>query len=185
MLNVVPTAIEAVKVITPKSFGDARGTFSETYNQQRFFEHDIPLNFIQDNQAFSKEAGTIRGLHFQVPPTAQDKLLRVLHGSVVDVAVDLRRSSPTYGKWVSELLSAENGKQLLVPAGFAHGYCTLEPDTVVLYKVTAYWSPKDERGLAWDDPDLAIDWQVPREKSLLAEKDTRWPQLKALPTYFD
>ncbi|MDA9505050.1 dTDP-4-dehydrorhamnose 3,5-epimerase [Bradyrhizobium sp. CCBAU 11386] len=185
MLNVVPTAIEAVKIITPKSFGDSRGVFSETYNQNRFFENGVALNFVQDNQASSKEAGTIRGLHFQIPPTAQAKLLRVLSGSVLDVAVDLRRSSPTFGKWVAETLSAENGKQILVPAGFAHGYCTLEPDTVVLYKVTDYWSPKDERGLAWDDPDLAIDWPVPREKALLAEKDTRWSKLSALPPFFD
>lgn len=185
MLNVVPTAIEAVKIITPKSFSDARGLFSETYHQNRFFENGVTLNFVQDNQVASKEAGTIRGLHFQIPPTAQHKLLRVLRGSVLDVAVDLRRASPTFGKWVAETLSAENGKQILVPAGFAHGYCTLEPDTLVLYKVTDYWSPKDERGLAWDDPDLAIDWQVPREKALLAEKDTRWPNLSALPAYFD
>lgn len=185
MLNVVPTAIEAVKIITPKSFSDARGVFSETYNQNRFFENGITLNFVQDNQVASKEAGTIRGLHFQIPPTAQGKLLRVLSGSVLDVAVDLRRSSPTFGKWVAETLSAENGKQILVPAGFAHGYCTLEPDTLVLYKVTDYWSPKDERGLAWDDPDLAIDWPVPRERALLADKDARWPKLSALSAYFD
>src|SRR5438874_1924261 len=119
MLNVVPTAIEAVKIITPKSFSDSRGVFSETYNQNRFFENGVVLNFVQDNQASSKEAGTIRGLHFQIPPTAQAKLLRVLSGSVLDVAVDLRRSSPTFGKWVAETLSAENGKQILVPAGFA------------------------------------------------------------------
>lgn len=185
MLNVIPTAIEAVKVLTPKSFGDARGVFSETYNRDRFFENGITLDFVQDNQASSKATGTIRGLHFQSRPTAQAKLIRVLRGSVLDVAVDLRRSSSTFGKWVSETLSAESGKQMLVPVGFAHGYCTLEPDTLVLYKVTDYWSPKDERGLAWDDPDLAIDWQVPQEKALLAEKDTRWPKLSALPAYFD
>lgn len=185
MLNVVPTAIEAVKVLTPKSFGDARGVFSETYNRNRFIEHGIALNFIQDNQASSKEAGTVRGLHFQCSPTAQDKLVRVLRGSVLDVAVDLRRSSPTFGKWVSETLSAENGKQMLVPVGFAHGYCTLEPDTHVLYKVTDYWSPKDERGIAWNDPDLAIDWLVAPDKAILAEKDARLPALRSLPAYFD
>jgi dTDP-4-dehydrorhamnose 3,5-epimerase len=185
MLNVVPTIIEAIKIITPKSFSDNRGVFSETYNQSRFFENGIMLNFVQDNQVATKEVGTVRGLHFQCAPTAQGKLVRVLRGSVLDVAVDLRRSSPTFGKWVSETLSAENGKQMLVPAGFAHGYCTLESDTHVLYKVTDYWSPKDERGIAWDDPDLAITWPVTTDKAVLAEKDTQLPGWRSLPSYFD
>ncbi len=185
MLTVAPTAIEAVKVITPKSFGDARGIFTETYNQKRFHEHDVTLEFVQDNQSSSRDVGTVRGLHFQSHPAAQDKLVRVLRGSILDVAVDLRRSSPTYGKWVSEVLSAENGKQLLVPIGFAHGFCTLEPDTHVLYKVTNFYSAANDLGVAWDDPDLAIDWPVSPAKAVLSEKDARQPSFKSLPTYFE
>ncbi|MES2029801.1 MAG: dTDP-4-dehydrorhamnose 3,5-epimerase [Pseudomonadota bacterium] len=185
MLTVTPTTIESVKVITPKSFGDARGVFTETYNQKRFHEHGVTLNFVQDNQSSSSEVGTVRGLHFQSHPAAQDKLVRVLHGSILDVAVDLRRSSPTYGKWVSEILSAENGKQLLVPIGFAHGFCTLEPNTQVFYKVTSLYSAANDLGLAWDDPDLAIDWPVFPTKVVLSEKDVRQPSFKSLPTYFE
>ena len=185
MLTVVPTSIDAVKIITPKSFQDSRGVFCETYNRQRFFEHGVELDFVQDNQSSSVEIGTIRGLHFQSNPAAQDKLVRVLRGSIFDVAVDLRRTSPTYGKWVAEKLSADNGKQLLVPIGFAHGFCTLEPDTHVLYKVTAYYSPANDLGIAWDDPDLAIDWPIPPGKAILSDKDTRHPRLNSLPTYFE
>jgi dTDP-4-dehydrorhamnose 3,5-epimerase len=185
MLTVTSTAIEAVKIVTPKSFADSRGVFCETYNRNRFFEHGIALEFIQDNHSSSVETGTIRGLHFQSPPAAQDKLIRVLRGSILDVAVDLRRSSPTYGKWTAEKLSATDGKQLLVPVGFAHGFCTLEPDTHVLYKVTAYYSPANDLGIAWDDPDLAIDWPVKPGKAILSEKDTRHPRFDSLPTYFE
>ena len=185
MLTVTSTAIEAVKIVTPKSFADSRGVFCETYNRNRFFEHGIALEFIQDNHASSVEAGTIRGLHFQSPPAAQDKLIRVLRGSILDVAVDLRRSSPTYGKWTAEKLSATDGRQLLVPVGFAHGFCTLEPDTHVLYKVTAYYSPANDLGIAWDDPDLAIDWPVQPGKAILSEKDTRHPRFNSLPIYFE
>jgi dTDP-4-dehydrorhamnose 3,5-epimerase len=185
MLTVVPTSIEAVKIVTPKSFQDSRGVFCETYNRQRFFEHGVELDFVQDNQSSSAGIGTIRGLHFQSNPAAQDKLVRVLRGSIFDVAVDLRRTSPTYGKWVAEELSADNGKQLLVPIGFAHGFCTLEPDTHVLYKVTAYYSPANDLGIAWDDPDLAIDWPIPPGKAILSDKDTRHPRLNSLPTYFE
>jgi dTDP-4-dehydrorhamnose 3,5-epimerase len=185
MLTVTSTAIEAVKIVTPKSFADSRGVFCETYNRKRFFEHGIALEFIQDNHASSVEAGTIRGLHFQSPPAAQDKLIRVLRGSILDVAVDLRRSSPTYGKWTAEKVSAIDGRQLLVPVGFAHGFCTLEPDTHVLYKVTAYYSPANDLGIAWDDPDLAIDWPVKPGKAILSEKDTRHPRFNSLPIYFE
>lgn len=184
MLEVTSTAIPDVKVLLPKSFGDARGTFSETWNAARFAEHGIKLNFVQDNQAWSAHAGTIRGLHFQSPPKAQDKLVRVMRGRILDVAVDLRRSSPTFGKWVAEELSAQNRKQLLVPIGFAHGYCTLEPDTEVVYKVTDYYAPANDHGLAFDDPDLAIAWPVTKDKAVLSEKDTRQPAFKSLPAYF-
>lgn len=185
MLNIASTGIDAVKLITPKSFGDARGVFCETYNRQRFFDHGIELDFLQDNQSSSAEAGTIRGLHFQSPPAAQDKLIRVLRGSILDVAVDLRRSSATFGKWVAEKLSADDGRQLLVPIGFAHGFCTLEPDTHVFYKVTGYYSPANDLGVAWDDPDLAIDWPVGAGRAVLSDKDARLPAFKSLPTFFE
>jgi dTDP-4-dehydrorhamnose 3,5-epimerase len=185
MLTVTPTSIEAVKIITPKAFRDARGVFCETYNRKRFFEHGITLDFVQDNYSLSAEIGTIRGLHFQGNPAAQGKLIRVLHGSIFDVVVDLRRSSPTYGKWIAEGLSAADGKQLLVPAGFAHGFCTLEPDTQILYKVTAYYSPENDFGIAWNDPDLAIDWPILPGNAILSDKDTRLPSFNSLPTYFE
>ena len=184
MLEVTPTAIPDVKVLLPKAFGDARGTFSETWNAARFAEHGIKLNFVQDNQSWSAPAGTVRGLHFQSTPKAQDKLVRVLRGRILDVAVDLRRASPTYGKWVAEELSAQNRKQLLVPVGFAHGFCTLEPDTEVLYKVTDFYSPANDFGIAWDDPDLAISWPVRKSDAVLSDKDTRQPAFKSLPAYF-
>jgi dTDP-4-dehydrorhamnose 3,5-epimerase len=185
MLNVTPTSIEAVKIVIPKTFRDARGAFCETYNRKRFFEHGITLDFVQDNFSSSDEIGTIRGLHFQSNPMAQAKLIRVLRGSIFDVVVDLRRSSPTYGRWIAERLSAADGRQLLVPTGFAHGFCTLEPDTHILYKVTAYYSPENDLGIAWNDPDLAIDWPVQPGNAILSEKDTRHPNFNALPAYFE
>jgi dTDP-4-dehydrorhamnose 3,5-epimerase len=185
MLTVTPTSIEAVKIVTPKSFADARGVFCETYNRNRFFEHGITLDFVQDNVSSSAQAGTIRGLHFQSKPSAQDKLIRVVRGSIFDVAVDMRRSSPTYGRWIAETLTAADGRQLLVPVGFAHGYCTLEPDTHVLYKTTAYYSPPSDLGIAWNDPDLGIHWPVEPGKAILSEKDTRLPGFNALPAYFE
>lgn len=184
MLEVTSTAIPDVKVLLPKAFGDARGTFSETWNAARFAEHGIELNFVQDNQSWSGPVGTIRGLHFQSPPRAQAKLVRVIRGRVLDVAVDLRCASPTYGKWVAEELSAHNRKQFLVPTGFAHGFCTLEPDTEVLYKVTDYYSPANDLGIAWDDPDLAITWPVDKDKVVLSDKDARQPAFASLPAYF-
>jgi dTDP-4-dehydrorhamnose 3,5-epimerase len=185
MLAITPTSIEDVKLITPQSFRDTRGVFCETYNRKRFIEYGIALDFVQDNQSSSAEIGTVRGLHFQTKPAAQDKLVRVLRGSIFDVAVDIRRSSPTFGRWVAETLSAFDGKQMLVPAGFAHGFCTLEPDTNVLYKVTDYYSPANDLGIAWDDPDLAIDWPVQAGKAILSDRDKRHPRLNTLPSYFE
>jgi dTDP-4-dehydrorhamnose 3,5-epimerase len=185
MLTITPTSIEAVKIVTPKSFADSRGVFCETYNRKRFFEYGITLEFVQDNLSSSVGAGTIRGLHFQSNPAAQGKLISVLRGSIFDVAVDLRRSSPTYGKWTAEKLSAQDARQLLVPVGFAHGFCTLEPDTHVLYKVSAYYSPPNDLGIAWDDPDLAIDWPVEPGKAILSDKDKRHPRFNSLSTYFE
>jgi len=185
LLTVTPTSIEAVKIITPESFGDSRGVLRETYNRNRFVEHGIALEFVQDYQSSSIKTGTIRGLHFQSSPAAQGKLVRVLHGSMFAVAVDLRRSSATYGKWTAEKLSAADGKQMLVPVGFAHGFCTLEPDTHVLYKATAYYSPANDLGIAWDDPELAIDWPVLPGKAILSDRDTRLPRLNSLTAYFE
>ena len=144
MLSVTSTAIDAVKVITPELIVDSRGVFCETYNQERFTEHGIMPNFVQDNQTVSAAIGTIRGLHFQGHPAAQAKLIRVLKGRIFDVAVDLRRLSPTYGKWVADEVSAENRKQIFIPTGFAHGFCTLEIDTNVFYKVSAFYSPAND-----------------------------------------
>ena len=184
MLEVVPTAIEAVKIVTPSRFGDERGFFSEVYNRERFAAAGIALEFVQDNHSRSARAGTVRGLHFQSPPHAQDKLVRVSRGRILDVAVDLRRSSPTYGRHVAVELSAKDWRQLFVPVGFAHGFCTLEPDTEVLYKVSAYYSVAHDHGLAWDDPDLDISWPVRPEEATLSDKDRRHPRLADLPAAF-
>lgn len=177
LLNIEKTALEGVVIITPKRFGDERGWFSETWNAQRLKEAGIDLSFIQDNQSFSAETGVLRGLHFQTPPVAQDKLVRVLRGSIYDVAVDLRSSSPTFGKYVGVELSSENGKQLLIPKGFAHGFITLQPQTEVFYKVTAPYSPDHDRGVAHDDPSLKIDWGIPLQKRILSDKDRKLPLL--------
>jgi dTDP-4-dehydrorhamnose 3,5-epimerase len=179
------TAIEAVKIIVPKAFSDPRGTFSETHNKAQLAEFGIELEFVQDNQSFSLHEGTVRGLHFQSPPKAQNKLVRVLRGRALDVAVDLRRGSKTYGKWVAEELSAENRQQMLVPIGFAHGFCTLEPNTEVFYKVTEYYSPQHDFGVAWNDPQLAINWPVAPIEALLSDRDRKQPDFASLPAYFE
>lgn len=171
------TAIPMVKIVTPKKFGDGRGFFSEVYNRATWASAGLHLEFVQDNHAFSAVVGTLRGLHYQIPPFAQDKLLRVTRGRIFDVAVDIRRSSPTFGKHVAIELSAENWRQLLVPIGFAHGYMTLEPDTEVLYKTTAVYSPENDRGIAWDDPDIGVAWPLPATGPVLSEKDRRLPRL--------
>ncbi|MEI5668083.1 dTDP-4-dehydrorhamnose 3,5-epimerase [Bosea sp. CCNWLW174] len=184
MLSVEPTAIPAVKIITPKKFGDHRGFFSETWNRAAFAEAGLDLDFVQDNQSLSAAVGTLRGLHFQSAPFAQDKLVRVTKGRILDVAVDLRASSPTFGQHVAIELSAENWRQLLVPIGFAHGFVTLEPDTEVLYKVTAPYGPKNDHGVAFDDPALGIDWRLPHGELVLSDKDRKHPRLADLPRYF-
>ncbi len=177
-MQVEDTAIPAVKIVTPKKHGDARGFFSEVYNKSAFAALGLDLEFVQDNHSFSAAAGTLRGLHFQTAPFAQDKLIRVGRGRILDVAVDIRRSSPTFGRHVAVELSAENWRQLLIPIGFAHGFLTLEPDVEVLYKTTANYAPAHDRGLSWDDPDIAIDWPLPEGGPILSDKDRRWPRLR-------
>jgi dTDP-4-dehydrorhamnose 3,5-epimerase len=184
-LTVEPLEIEGLVHLRPKKFADARGYFVETYNARDLAEAGIETVFVQDNQSLSIEPGTIRGLHFQRPPDAQAKLIRVIQGAVVDVAVDLRRNSPAYGRWCKVTLTAEGGEQLLVPRGFAHGFCTLEPNTLVAYKVDNYYSPACDAGLRFDDPDLSIAWPFPNASITCSEKDAKLPYLKDFVTPFD
>lgn len=167
-------------LITPRRFQDGRGFFLETWSERDLAALGVRERFVQDNHSLSAAAGTIRGMHFQLPPRAQAKLVRVLRGAVLDMVVDLRRGSPTYGRHVCVELSAANAKQVYVPEGFAHGFCTLEPDTEVAYKVTAYYDPGLERGIVWDDPDLALPWPVSADNAVLSEKDRRQPRLRDL-----
>jgi dTDP-4-dehydrorhamnose 3,5-epimerase len=183
LVEILSTAIPDVKIVTPRRFSDARGFFSEVFNARAFSEVESQP-FVQDNHSWSKPAYTLRGLHFQTAPRAQGKLVRVARGRVLDVAVDIRRSSPSFGEHVAVELSAENWRQLWVPAGFAHGFCTLEPDTEVLYKVTDFYSAENDEGLAFDDPALAIAWPVAAEAMTLSDKDRRHPRLAAHPRLF-
>lgn len=178
------TDIDGVLLVTPKRFHDERGFFSETFRQDAFAREVAPVTFVQDNHSLSREPHTIRGLHFQIPPMAQGKLVRVLAGALWDVAVDLRTGSPSFGRFTAHRLTAENGRQIWIPSGFAHGFCTLEPNTEVLYKVTSYYSAGDERGLALDDPALAIPWPVDPPDAVVSERDRRHPRLAELPPYF-
>lgn len=185
LLDIRALSIAEVKLITPKIFRDARGFFSETYNRDALAQAaGIDLTFVQDNHSLSVERGVVRGLHFQCAPFAQDKLVRVTRGAILDIAVDLRHGSPTFGQHVSALLSAENWAQLFVPRGFAHGVCTLEPNTEIVYKVTAPYAPDCDRGVAWDDPALGIAWPISPAEAILSPKDQRQPRLADLPVYF-
>ena len=177
--------IPDIRVLSPKKFGDRRGFFSETYNKQAFAALGIDIDFVQDNHSYSADRGTVRGLHFQTPPFAQDKLVRVERGSVFDIAVDLRQGSSSYGRHVSAVLSAEAWNQILVPIGFAHGFMTLEPDTEVIYKVSNYYAPDHDKGLLWNDPALGINWPISEDEAVLSEKDRKLPRLAELITPFD
>ncbi len=179
-----PLAIPEIILITPKKFIDERGFFSETYNRNSLADAGINAEFVQDNHSLSIPKAVIRGLHYQKPPFAQDKLVRVIRGSIIDVAVDIRKNSPTFGQHVSAILSAENWQQLWVPKGFAHGFCTLEPNTEVAYKVTSFYSADCDTGIAWNDPDLAIDWQIDESEVLVSEKDARLARLIDSPSSF-
>jgi dTDP-4-dehydrorhamnose 3,5-epimerase len=176
--------IDGPVLIAPRQIADQRGFFSETFRADLLAAAGIEATFVQDNHVRSEARGVLRGLHFQVAPAAQGKLVRVARGSVVDVCVDLRDGSPTLGKCISVELSAANWRQLWVPVGFAHGYVTLEAGTEVLYKTTEYYAPHLDRGLAWDDPALAIDWRVPRGEVTMSEKDGKQPRLAELGVVF-
>ncbi len=184
-MRVDETVIPGVKIVTPKKHGDQRGFFSEVYNRSAWETAGLDFVFVQDNHSFSAAEGTLRGLHYQTPPFPQGKLVRVTRGRILDVAVDIRRSSPTFGKYVAIELSADNWRQLLIPVGFAHGFVTLEPNVEVLYKTTAPYSPANDCGIAWDDPDIGVDWRVPAGGPTLSERDRLWPRLKHARELFD
>lgn len=175
-MNIIKTEIDGVLVIEPKVFGDHRGWFTETYSKEKFKELGIDIDFIQDNHSFSAQKGTLRGLHFQLNPKAQTKLVRCTKGKILDVAVDLRKGSPTYKKWIAVELTEENKKQLLVSKGFAHGFLTLTDDVEVQYKVDEYYSPENDRSIRFDDPDIGVDWGI--EDPILSEKDLKAPFFK-------
>ncbi|WP_328800984.1 dTDP-4-dehydrorhamnose 3,5-epimerase [Paenibacillus sp. LX16] len=182
-MKVIPLKLKGAKIIEPVVHGDHRGFFMEGYNEQIMKDNGINHSFIQDNQSLSVETGVIRGLHYQLNPKAQTKLIRVLSGAIYDVIVDIRKSSPTFGQWIGVILSEHNRRQLLVPKGFAHGFCTLVPNTQVLYKVDEYYSPENDRGILWNDSALGIDW--PTSQAILSEKDQKHPVLADADINFD
>ncbi|VDC27683.1 dTDP-4-dehydrorhamnose 3,5-epimerase [Pseudogemmobacter humi] len=177
-----PTALPEVILVTPPRFGDARGWFSETFNAARMSAAGLDAPWVQDNHSFSAAQGTLRGLHYQAPPRAQDKLVRCSRGAILDVAVDFRAGSPRFGKWVAVELSAENGRQLLIPKGFLHGFVTLTPDTEVQYKCSDFYSPEHDGAVRWDDPEIGIDWGV--AAPVLSDKDRAAPLLRDAPRPF-
>jgi len=183
-MKVEPLAIPDVILVTPDRYKDTRGFFSETWNEARFSAAGIYLPFVQDNHSLSRERGVVRGLHCQVEPYAQGKLVRCVRGAIWDVAVDARRDSPTYGRWVAQELSEENWHQLWIPPGFLHGFCTLAPDTEVLYKVTGRYDKASERGIIWNDPDLALPWPLREAEAVLSEKDQGLPRWADTPALF-
>ncbi|MEF2554268.1 dTDP-4-dehydrorhamnose 3,5-epimerase [Aurantimonas sp. A2-1-M11] len=184
MIEARPLSLPGVIEIIPKRFGDERGFFAETFNRYQLAEAGINLDWMQDNQSFSTSVHTLRGLHYQELPFAQAKLVRVLRGRILDVAVDIRKHSPTYRKWVAIELSAEAFNQLLVPIGFAHGFLTLEPCTEVFYKVTAPWSREHDRSIRWDDPEIGVDWRLGRTVPIVSDKDREAPFLADVPPAF-
>ncbi|WP_281981245.1 dTDP-4-dehydrorhamnose 3,5-epimerase [Thalassorhabdomicrobium marinisediminis] len=183
-MQLEPTTLPGVFILTPDRFGDHRGFFSESYSRRRMEGLGIHIEFVQDNHSLSGAVGTLRGLHFQTPPHAQDKLVRCGRGALLDVAVDIRHGSPTFGTSVAVELTAENGRQLLVPKGFAHGFVTRAPDTEIVYKCSDYYAPDCDAALRWDDPALGIDWGLEGAEPVLSEKDAKAPLLSDLPAVF-
>jgi dTDP-4-dehydrorhamnose 3,5-epimerase len=184
-VQIEATSIPEVLILKPKKHGDHRGFFSETYNGSELTKCGVVVNFIQDNHSLSDQAGTLRGLHYQAPPFAQDKLVRVIRGAILDIAVDIRRGSPTFGQYVSEIISAEEWNQIFVPKGFAHGFITLQDSTEVIYKVSDHYAPDSDFGVRWDDPQLNIDWTVPHGNITLSEKDRNQPLLNEIEFPFE
>ncbi|MEM8773681.1 MAG: dTDP-4-dehydrorhamnose 3,5-epimerase [Pseudomonadota bacterium] len=178
------TPLPGLYVLTPVRHGDTRGFFSESYSAKLLAEHGIDTVFVQDNHSLSSAAGTVRGLHFQNPPHAQDKLVRCGKGALFDVAVDIRAGSPTYGQWHGAELSFENGRQMLVPAGFAHGFVTREPDTEIVYKCSDYYAPETEGAIRWDDPDIGVEWGAEAALAILSDKDSIAPPFSAYQPIF-
>lgn len=174
-MNIKETQLPGVFILEPTVYHDNRGYFLESFNKRLLEQIGINIDFIQDNQSLSTEAGVIRGLHYQLNPMAQTKLVRVCSGAIFDVIVDIRKNSATFGKWISIILSEENKRQVLIPKGFAHGFCTLVPHTNVFYKVDEYYSPEHDRGIIWNDPDIGIDWPI--SKPILSAKDSKLPLL--------
>jgi dTDP-4-dehydrorhamnose 3,5-epimerase len=183
-MDVIETEIPKLRHLVPQLFDTARGWFSETFRVDAMERAGIAATFVQDNQSFSAPQGTIRGLHFQIAPRAQAKLIRVLQGAILDVAVEIRSNSPTYGRYVTATLDAEKGEQLFIPHGFAHGFCTLTPDVMVAYKVDTYYSPEHDRALLWNDPEIGIPWPVSGDAAILSDKDRRAPRLTDLGQVF-
>ena len=183
-MQVFPLDIPAVKLVRPKRFGDHRGYFAETYSHAKLLDHGVDLTFVQDNESLSAKRGTVRGLHFQRPPHAQDKLVRCVKGAVLDIALDIRKGSPTFGQHVTAELSAENGDQLLVPVGFAHAFVTLTDDCLVQYKVTDVYAPDCDAGVIWSDPALAINWPIDPGEATISDKDAKLPTLAQLDSPF-
>ncbi|MET4128483.1 dTDP-4-dehydrorhamnose 3,5-epimerase [Roseovarius sp. MBR-6] len=177
------TLLPGVLILTPPRFGDDRGFFSESWNRRSLAEQGIEIDFVQDNHSLSTAPGTLRGLHFQTPPHAQAKLVRCGRGALYDIAVDIRHGSPTYGHWVGVDLSFENGRQLLIPAGFLHGFVTRQPETEIIYKCSDYYAPQCDAAVRFDDPDLGIDWGL-EAPPILSDKDAAAPRLRDLPAYF-
>lgn len=184
-MQVTATAIPEVKLITPARHQDNRGFLSEVFNQRGLRDAGITDDFVQENHTYSISAGTIRGLHYQAPPSPQAKLVRVLKGAIFDVAVDVRKKSATFGQHVGVELNTENWSQLYIPEGFAHGFCTLEADTEISYWASAYWDPALDCGITWDDPDLAIPWPVEPADAVLSDKDRNLPLLREIPSHFE
>lgn len=183
-MKVESLAFSDVKLVTPKRHGDDRGFFTESYNERTFRNAGIECRWVQDNHSYSKHKGTVRGLHYQSPPHAQAKLVRVLKGAIIDVVVDARKASPAFGKWISLTLTAESGEQLFVPAGFLHGFATLESDTEILYKVDDFYDAASDGSVRWDDPDLAIKWGLDPAAATVSAKDAAAPGWKAFQSPF-